>query len=85
MWIYLTPMLYPLSLLKDLPQKYQFIEKVVMLNPMTHYVEFFRDVMMRSTVPSFKENIVCLAMALITLGFGALVFKKAEGKFILHL
>lgn len=85
MWIYLTPMLYPLSLLKDLPQNYQFIERVVMLNPMTHYVEFFRDVVMRNTIPSLKENIVCLAMSLIVFAFGAFVFKKAEGKFILHL
>lgn len=85
MWIYLTPMLYPMSLLKDLPQNFQFIERIVMYNPMTHYVEFFRDVVMRATIPSFKENIVCLAMSLITFAFGALVFKKAEGKFIFHL
>lgn len=81
MWVYLTPMLYPISLLDGFP----LIQKVVMLNPMTHYVEFFRDVVMRNTFPSLKENLLCIAVSLISLGLGALVFKKAEGKFILHL
>lgn len=81
MWVYLTPMLYPISLLDGFP----LIQKVVMLNPMTHYVEFFRDVVMRNTFPSLKENLLCIAMSLLVLVFGVLVFKKAEGKFILHL
>ncbi len=85
MWIYLTPMLYPLSLLKDLPENFKIIERIVMYNPLTHYIEFFRDVIMRATIPSLKENIVCLVASLVMFAFGSFVFKKAEGKFILHL
>lgn len=85
MWIYLTPMLYPTTLLDTLPENVAFIKTIVMNNPMTHYIEFFRDVVMRGTIPGLEENMVCIETALITFIFGAVVFKKAEGKFILHL
>ena len=79
--MYLTPIIYPLSLLDG----YAFIAKVVRLNPMTHYVEYFRGLIMYNTIPGLKENLVCIAMALISFAIGAFVFKKAEGKFILHI
>ena len=81
MWIYLTPLLYPTSLLDGYP----VIQKIVTMNPLTHYIQYFRDVVMYGTIPGIRENIVCLAISLFTLGLGILVFKKAEGKFILHL
>ncbi|MGN1319668.1 MAG: ABC transporter permease [Acutalibacteraceae bacterium] len=81
MWIYLTPLLYPISLLDGHP----YIQKVVMINPLTHYVQYFRNVVMYGVIPGLKENLLCLAMSLVVFAFGVLVFKKAEGKFILHL
>ncbi len=79
--MYLTPIIYPLELLKG----HDFVEKIVMLNPMTHYVEYFRQLVMYNTVPDLNENLVCIGFALIMFAIGALVFKKAEGKFILHI
>ncbi len=84
--MYLTPIIYPLELLKD----HAFISQIVNLNPMTHYVEYFRTVIMYGMSPAyseifFKENLICFVSAIIMLGFGAFVFKKAEGKFILHI
>ena len=35
--------------------------------------------------PGIKENLVCLAMALITFAIGSLVFKRTEKKFILYV
>ncbi len=79
--MYLTPIIYPLDLLEN----HAFIAKIVHLNPITHYVEYFRALIMYNNIPGIKENIVCLAMALMTFVIGAFVFKKAEGKFILHI
>ena len=81
MLMYLTPIIYPMELLKG----HDFIEKVVNLNPMTHYVEYFRDIVMYGTVPDLTENLICIGMALIAFVIGAFVFKKSEGKFILHI
>ena len=81
MLMYLTPIIYPMELLKD----HMLVQRIVMLNPMTHYVEYFRNVIMYGTVPSLKENLICIGMALIAFAVGTFVFKKSEGKFILHI
>lgn len=81
MLMYLTPIIYPLSLLDG----HAFVAKIVRLNPITHYVEYFRGLVMYNTIPGIKENLVCIAMSLIAFIIGVLVFKKAEGKFILHI
>ncbi len=81
MLMYLTPIIYPLSLLEE----HKFVLKIVKLNPITHYVEYFRGLVMYNTIPGLKENLVCIAMSLGMFLIGALVFKKAQRKFILHI
>ncbi len=81
LWMYLTPIIYPIDLVKD----HHFICKIINLNPLTHYVEMFRGVMMYNTVPSLEQNLICLGWALAALLIGSLVFKKAQGRFILHI
>lgn len=79
--MYLTPIIYPLELL----QNNALILKIVKLNPITHYVEYFRGVVMYNTIPGIKENLVCVFAALLMFLIGSLVFKKSQGKFILHI
>ncbi len=81
MWMYLTPIIYPMEILEG----HALVSKIVELNPLTHYVQYFRDVIMYSTVPSMQENLICAGMSLGVFIIGALVFKKAESKFILHI
>lgn len=81
MLMYLTPIIYPLSLVEDK----KIVSMVVHLNPMTHYVEYFRSVIMYDTIPGVKENLVCIGVAVISFLIGALIFKKAQRKFILHI
>ena len=59
--MYLTPIIYPLELL----QNNALILKIVKLNPITHYVEYFRGVVMYNTIPGIKENLVCVFAALL--------------------
>lgn len=81
MWMYLTPIIYPVSLLDG----HKLVKTVVWLNPMTHYVEMFRDILIRHSTSSLQEHLICLALGLLVLAFGSLVFKKAQSKFILHI
>ena len=83
MCIYLTPILYPISLIKN--SGHSFIYFVVRYNPMTFYVEAFRDTFMRHTFPSLTDNLFCIGYAVLSFVIGALVFKKAQKKFILHI
>lgn len=81
MLMYLTPIIYPLEILKD----YKLVLRIVELNPITHYVEYFRGLIMYDTIPGIKENLICFGIAAVSLVFGALIFKKAQRKFILHI
>lgn len=78
-WTYATPLFYPVDALPD------WMQQIMVFNPMYHYVTYFRDIMMWQTNPGGMENLTCLGMALITLAVGILVFRKSERKFILYV
>lgn len=78
-WTYGTPIFYPLELLDPA------LQKAMEFNPMYHYITYFRDIVMWNTNPGIKENLICLAMALITFAIGFLVFRKTESKFIFYV
>ncbi len=80
-WMYLTPIIYPESLIAN----NKFVYTVVKCNPLYHFVKYFRDVMMRNTIPSLNENLICIAISVSTLLIGSLIFKKAQKNFILHI
>ncbi len=79
--MYLTPIIYPLELIEG----EELVSKIVHLNPMTHYVEYFRHLVMYNKFPMWEENLWCMGAALISLLIGALMFKKSQSKFILHI
>lgn len=85
MWMYLTPIIYPIEIFDGHGALAEFIKHVVTWNPLTRYVQYFRSVIMYATVPGIRENLICLLMSLVMFAIGALVFKKAQKKFILHL
>lgn len=78
-WTYATPLFYPIVVLPD------WMMPVMELNPMYHYVTYFRDLLLNGTVPGVGENLLCLGMAVITFAVGLLIFKKSEKKFILYV
>jgi len=78
-WMYLTPILYPIDILPG------FMPALVQFNPMVHYVNYARDVMMYNTVPGLNDNLICIGFALLTLCIGLVVFKRTQDKFILHM
>lgn len=80
-WMYLTPIIYPLSLLESHPAFYSLVQ----FNPMLHYVEYFRATVMYGTIPGLTENLICIGFAVCFLLLGGLIFGKAQKKFILHI
>ena len=78
-WTYATPIFYPVSILDG------WMQQVMQFNPMYHFVSYFRDIMMYSTMPGIGENLLCLGASLGMLGIGIFTFKKLEKKFILYI
>ena len=80
LWMYLTPIIYPLSTLPALMQS-----MIRILNPLYHYVDYFRQVTLYGVVPSWEANLVCIAYSLIFLVIGVTVFQKHQNKFIFYV
>lgn len=78
-WTYLTPIFYPISII---PEKYRFL---IEINPMYYYIQFFRQIILYSQVPSLNLNLICLSISIITLVIGLYAFYKNQNKFILYI
>lgn len=78
-WMYLTPIIYPMSMLPE------NIQKLVGLNPLTMFVEYFRSLILYQQLPTLESNIACILVSGITLTLGVIVFRKKQDGFIFKL
>ena len=78
-WNYFTPVFYPIDILPD------FAKKLMQLNPLYHYIDYMRSLILRGTFPSLKENFVCLIMGILMLIVGIYVFYRKQDNFILYI
>lgn len=79
-WMYLTPIIYPLETLEG-----SWIYYVARINPLTWYVEYFRNVLIYATMPTLTQNLVCFGYGAVFMLLGLLVFRKKQDKFILYI
>ena len=77
--MYLTPVIYPMSMLPG------WVYKIVSINPLTMIMVIFRNVVIYNTIPSVGEFIVPLIIVIVTFFLGLWVFYKQQDKFILNL
>ncbi|QOF67000.1 ABC transporter permease [Actinobacillus sp. GY-402] len=80
MWMYLTPLFYPVSII---PQEYQELYKTA--NPMYWYVEQFRDIVLYARFPEINSIYMGSGLALLILVLGAWYFNKKQDEFILYI
>ncbi len=78
-WMYFTPIFYPINALPE------FMQNLIKINPLYHYVSYTRDILMYNTVPSLETNLICIIYALVSLFVGIVVFKKLQKNFILYI
>jgi ABC-2 type transport system permease protein len=74
-WIYLTPIIYPLTLHGIHPYL-----TWLKLNPMTEMTECFRDVLYYGHLPPLTQFGYFAAAAFVSLGLGVLVFRRLEAR-----
>ncbi|KAF5051442.1 ABC-2 type transporter [anaerobic digester metagenome] len=78
-WMYGTPLFYPVSII---PEQFQWI---IACNPLYHFITMVRTMLIDGISPEPLVYFQCMAFALGMFAVGALVFKKTQDKFILHL
>jgi ABC-type polysaccharide/polyol phosphate export permease len=78
-WTYLTPIFYPATIL---PENLRF---VLALNPMAHFIQYFRNVALYGRLPNLWQNIVCLSCGCVALLLGTYAFMRNQDQFILYI
>ncbi len=79
LWCYLTPCFYTISILPSKLFPWYFF------NPLLHYVNFLRTILIDGVSPEPMQYLICLGSALLVYSIGRSVFKKYENDFVLHL
>lgn len=73
--LFMSPIIYPISIVPPHLMKYY------MLNPITHYIIIYRDIMINGTLPSTDNLIVATISCMIALFVGNFVFNKLQRRF----
>ncbi len=74
-WFYATPIVYPLTMLPD------WLQNILLLNPMTPLVQGFRNVIYYGTAPNWMELGIAAIEAAIIFTAGVFIFHKLEPGF----
>lgn len=77
--MFLSAIMYPVEIL---PAR---IYHLIHLNPLFHYISFFRDLTLNGTVPGLWANIICIGFALAALCAGVYAIMSQQDKYILYL
>ena len=79
MWMYVTPIFYPESILPD------NFRVILQINPLYHFLKNTRMCILDGISPEPAVYVHCLLMALGALLLGALVFRKTQDRFVLYI
>ena len=78
-WMYLTPIFYPLD---SLPESVAYF---IRFNPMYHYIDFFRSLILHAALPDPSSWLWCIVSSAVALLLGTLIFRKLQKNFILYV
>jgi lipopolysaccharide transport system permease protein len=73
--IYTCPIIYPISVVPNNLLPYY------MLNPLTHMVLIYRDIMVKGVLPSPVSLLIVLAFGILSLLIGNFIFNKLQKRF----
>lgn len=79
MWMYLTPIIYPIALVETAAANHgDWILKVYRLNPMEGFVTVFRNMMYDNRWPDLNDSLMCFVWGLGMFTIGFIVFSRNE-------
>lgn len=78
-WLWMTPVFYTTDMI---PRQFHWIFNI---NPMTHFVNSYQNILFKSTIPHFKIFVIISIWATITLISGLAFFVHNESKILKKL
>ena len=79
-WFYATPIVYPISYVRDALKDSPGLFTLYKLNPMVRFVEAYRDCLYDLRFPPLLDTLYLLGVSGATLALGVYVFSKLEPK-----
>jgi ABC-2 type transport system permease protein len=79
-WFYATPIVYPISVVRDALAKRPELFSLYELNPMVRFVEAYRDCLYDLRFPALLDTLYLLGISAATLALGVFVFSRLEPK-----
>lgn len=76
---YSTPIFYPESILPD------SFKGVLAINPMYHFIQFFRKIILEGISPEPREYLICAVFSAAFCMLGFVVFKRSQDRFIFYI
>lgn len=77
--MYLTPIMYDIDMLTP------WLIPILKINPMYHYINFSRMIILYKQIPSMESWIACFISSTIILVIGIILFKRKQDKFIYYV
>lgn len=77
--MYFTPMFYDITILPA------YVQAAIKLNPLYHYITFFRGLILYGQIPSWHVWAICVGCSAAILGLGLVIFNKLQRNFILYI
>ncbi|KQQ28068.1 MULTISPECIES: ABC transporter permease [unclassified Frondihabitans] len=80
MWMYLTPIIYPLTLVEEAAQKVNkpWILDLYKVNPMERFTTVFRNFLYDNTWPDWTDMLYIVVAAFASLALGYFIFSRNE-------
>ena len=79
MWMYLTPIIYPVSLVADVAARNgEWMLFLYRLNPMERFVQVFRDLLYDNRFPELVDALFCLGASSAVFALGYIIFVRHE-------
>lgn len=78
-WTYFSPVFYPIEII---PPSAMWLMK---LNPMYHFINYTRALVLDGVFPSMRANAICLTSGVIMMAIGLAVFYKKQDSFVLYV
>jgi ABC-2 type transport system permease protein len=79
-WFYATPIVYPITVVRDALKDHPAFFALYKLNPMVRFVEAYRDCLYDLRFPALLDSLYLFGVSAATLALGVFVFSKLEPK-----
>lgn len=78
LWMYLTPIIYPIYLVEQATVGAPWAMQLYNLNPMVHFVEVFRNLLYDNRMPAIDDVLWCAGTGVVVFVVGYAVFSRSE-------